>query len=748
MLTVNNASSYTIVLGAADHVDITTSGSTAGGGSRTLTGTVKDAGGNTLTTDNSTQVTFNKASGTGTATFPGAATAVNGVATATATNNLIGTMVVGATTSPVLTVNNAASYTVVHGVASQIVFTTQPAGATAGSAFTTQPVATIEDAAGNTVTTGADASANVTMTVHSGAGSLQGTATIAASGGVATFAGLRLDSAGAHTLRAGATLSGPGAVTVDSNSFTVAAASASTLAVTAPATTTAGVPFNTLVVTAQDAYGNTVTGYTGTVTFSGGGTGSTLPGDYTFTGGDNGSHTFTATIIQSGNRSITATDTATSSINGTTAAIATSAAAAASLRLTGAATQTAGAAQALTVTAYDAFGNVATGYTGAHAITFGGASFSPAPSTSPTVTDNTAAAVPFGTATTLTFTGGVSTVGGSLKLVDAESATVTASATDGGAGGSTTINAAGADALSVTVSPASLAKFALQLTSPQTNGTAFTGANTLTAEDAFGNIVTSFNAFGDHVTITANAPLTGTVSGLHGANVLNSAADFSAGIADLTALGLTYTGNAATGAFTATSQSSKSGVSGAVSIAVGSATRFVVTGSATQTAGQSQALTITAVDQSGNTATGYSGDVSATFGGAAAAGSNQPTATDKTGTPVAFGTPTTITFSNGVASAGGSVRLTKAESALLTVTQGGLTTTGADRLAVTVSPACGLGFRLGHLRLPGVDHRERRDHLRHHGAGEGRVREQPHERRLGRGAQLVARVARHGLRCR
>ena len=211
-------------------------------------------------------------------------------------------MVVGATTSPVLTVNNATSYTIVHGAASQLLFTTQPAGATAGSALTTQPVVTIEDAAGNTVTTGADASANVTMTVHSGAGSLQGTTMVAASGGVATFAALRLDSAGAHTLRAAATLSGPGAVTVDSGSFTVAAASAWALAVTAPSTATAGVPFNTLVVTAQDAYGNTVPGYTGTVTFSGGGSGSTLPGDYTFTGGDNGSHTFTATISQSGNR--------------------------------------------------------------------------------------------------------------------------------------------------------------------------------------------------------------------------------------------------------------------------------------------------------------------------------------------------------------------------------------------------------------------------------------------------------------
>src|SRR6185369_14094618 len=109
------SSAFNITVGAATQATITTSGSTVGGGSRTLTATIQDAGGNTVTTDNTTQVTFGKASGTGTATFPAAATAVNGVATATATNKLIGTMIVGATTTPVLTVNHATSSTIVLG---------------------------------------------------------------------------------------------------------------------------------------------------------------------------------------------------------------------------------------------------------------------------------------------------------------------------------------------------------------------------------------------------------------------------------------------------------------------------------------------------------------------------------------------------------------------------------------------------------------------------------------------------------
>ena len=47
-----------------------------------------------------------------------------------------------------------------------------------------------------------------------------------------------------------------------------------------------------VTVSAEDQYGNPVTNYTGTVSFSGGGSGATLPGTYTFVSGDNGSHTF------------------------------------------------------------------------------------------------------------------------------------------------------------------------------------------------------------------------------------------------------------------------------------------------------------------------------------------------------------------------------------------------------------------------------------------------------------------------
>ncbi len=111
----------------------------------------------------------------------------------------------------------------------------------------------------------------------------------------------------------------------------------------------------------------------------------------------------------------------------------------------------------------------------------------------------------------------------------------------------------------MTVSPGALSKFAFVLAGSQNNGAPFTGTNTLTAEDAYGNAVTDFAASGDHVTITANSPLSGTVSGLGSGlnNILNQAGDFTNGVANLTALGMKYTGVAATGTFTATSATAR-----------------------------------------------------------------------------------------------------------------------------------------------------------------------------------------------
>src|SRR5207247_2736059 len=102
-----------------------------------------------------------------------------------------------------------------------------------------------------------------------------------------------------------------------STGFDVSAAAAATLVVSAPPGATAGEAFST-TLTAKDAFDNVASGYTGTISFSGGGNGPVFPSNYGFVGGYNGVHTFTnaVTLKQAGNRTITATDTAASSIAG------------------------------------------------------------------------------------------------------------------------------------------------------------------------------------------------------------------------------------------------------------------------------------------------------------------------------------------------------------------------------------------------------------------------------------------------
>ncbi|HEY6962615.1 MAG TPA: invasin domain 3-containing protein [Gaiellaceae bacterium] len=580
------------------------------------------------------------------------------------------------TTGPLLVAGVSAAFTVDAGAAAKFVVTgsgTQTAGTP------NQLTITAEDVNGNVATgytgdrsvtlSGANASSSpaTTPTVTDKANGAVGfgtPATLTFTNGVATAGGsivlYRAETATIVATAGPITTTGPDALPV-----VVSPASTSRFDVTAPATSTAGSPFD-LTVTAKDAWGNTTPTYGGTVHFTSSDGGAVVPSDSSLS---SGTRTFTSgvTLRTSGSQTVTATDGALTG----QASVAVSAAAAMKLRLAGSATQTAGTAQALTISAYDQYGNVATGYTGDKQLTFAGASASGSPVTQPTVTSKSAAAIAFGSATTVTFTNGVATAGGSMKLYAAENATITA--TDG------TLSATGPDALAVAVSPAALSKFAFQLASPQTNGVAFAGTDTLTAEDAYGNTVTTFSALADPVTVSANGALAGAVTGLSGGNVLNGAGDFSNGVATLTG-SLTYTGPSGAGTFTATAQSGSAGTSASVTVSPGAATKFVLGGNPTQTAGASQSLAITAEDGSGNTATSYTGSHSLTFSGAGTVGSFEPAVAG-----TAFGSPTSVFFTAGVASP--TLTLYRAETARVVATAGSVTTTGADRLAVAVSEA-------------------------------------------------------------
>jgi hypothetical protein len=120
-----------------------------------------------------------------------------------------------------------------------------------------------------------------------------------------------LKTAGTQSLKATA-----GALIATDAGITVKPAAASKFILSAPASVTAGVPFS-LTIKVEDAYGNIVTGYVGTIHFTSTDSRAKLPANYTFTAGDNGVHTFTGLVLKKkGNDTITVADTKNSSVTG------------------------------------------------------------------------------------------------------------------------------------------------------------------------------------------------------------------------------------------------------------------------------------------------------------------------------------------------------------------------------------------------------------------------------------------------
>jgi len=108
-----------------------------------------------------------------------------------------------------------------------------------------------------------------------------------------------------------------------SSAFAVIPADASHLVVSGlPSAQGVGVA-GSLTVVVKDAYSNTVTGYTGTISFSSSDSLAVFPSPYAFVSGNNGVHTFTngVTLNTVGVQSITATDTVTASVTGTQSGI-------------------------------------------------------------------------------------------------------------------------------------------------------------------------------------------------------------------------------------------------------------------------------------------------------------------------------------------------------------------------------------------------------------------------------------------
>jgi hypothetical protein len=111
-------------------------------------------------------------------------------------------------------------------------------------------------------------------------------------------------------------------------------------------------------------------------------------------------------------------------------------------------------------------------------------------------------------------------------------------------------------------------------------------------------------------------------------------------------------------------------------VAAATAAKLTLSAAASTSAGAGSTVTVTAIDALGNVATGYGGDRPLTFSGAQAAGGSAPTVNG-----TAFGSPTTLTFSAGQAT--GVLKLYRAETDAITVSDGSLTSAGAS---ISVAP--------------------------------------------------------------
>src|SRR5207248_2348646 len=156
----------------------------------------------------------------------------------------------------------SAAFNITAGTATALVFSVQPTTTVAGAAITPAVQVTVQDGSGNTAT-GFTGNITVAIGTNPSTGTLGGTKIVAAVAGVATFSGLSIDKVGT-----GYTLTATGAGSATSAAFNITAGTATQLVFSVqPTTTAAGAVITPAVqVTAQDAQGNTATGFTGNVT--------------------------------------------------------------------------------------------------------------------------------------------------------------------------------------------------------------------------------------------------------------------------------------------------------------------------------------------------------------------------------------------------------------------------------------------------------------------------------------------------
>jgi hypothetical protein len=414
---------------------------------------------------------------------------------------------------------------------------------------------------------------------------------------------------------------GPGTSGISPSQLALLTQPAPQFSITAPASTPAGTPIS-VTVTALDASNATMTGYAGTVHFTktDAGPGSILPADYTFTAADKGVHVFTngVTLVTAGSEAITATDATGISGNAT---ITVTPLAANHFKVVAPSTAGVGNAVNFTVTALDPFNNPASGsYTGT--VTFSS-------------TDGQAS-LP-GNAP---LTGGTGVFGATLKTTGSQTITATDSAFAGITGVSAPITVG-----------ATATRFAISAPSNVTAGSPF--LVTVTAQDGGGNTATGYTGTVQITSNDAQAVLPPN------ATLTNGVGGFLVTLKIATTIGSTVKAHD-------TVQPSIAGTSAPIIVGPGPASYFTATvAPGTQTTGTPFNVTLAALDQFGNIATGYAGHVHFTSSDPAAslpadatltngqgivsvtlktAGSQTITATDSTSTnPTITGSTAAIT---------------------------------------------------------------------------------------------------------
>ncbi|WNG38694.1 S8 family serine peptidase [Archangium violaceum] len=263
--------------------------------------------------------------------------------------------------------DTSVGFNVSAGEASRLVFTSTPADNTAvGSAFTVRVA--VQDSAGNIIS---GATPEVTLSLDNAAGAtLGGTTTVTASGGVATFSGLSVDKVGTgYALKANAA----GLEPATSPTFNIVPNASETGRLVFRGTlnnAAAGASLGSVEVELQDSRGNVLTGSNALVILSLGTnpTGGALLGTAAASA-VNGVATFEGLTLRTAGTGYTLVATAQGFTGATSAAFDVTSGSAVSFSLALPASLPVNQEISLSAKAFDAYGNLATSYSGSVKVT-------------------------------------------------------------------------------------------------------------------------------------------------------------------------------------------------------------------------------------------------------------------------------------------------------------------------------------------------------------------------------------------